>query len=311
MSVRPDFIFGLTLLDILNDVLKTLRLSSKVFLHAKFCKKWVVDIGTLNMQVSFHVIAYGDCWLHTKESQSPRALHEGDLVICLRNTPHCITNSEELPPDNLPRNKPTKEEIPGESTSLICGQCEFLQYYWNPIIEAMPCIMVIRSSDLTGTNLKSIINLMISEVEVAGECTNVILDRLSDILFIESVRTYIDLQNNSLGYIAALQDQRLCKALTCFHDEPAKSWTVQTLSKEAGMSRSAFADRFKQMVNMAPMVYVTGWRMQNAYDALTSDGKSVMQIAEESGYNSEAGFRKAFKKQFGVGPGSVRKEVRM
>jgi len=308
MSARPDFIFELILLDILNDVLKTLRLSSKVFLHARFCKQWVVDVEPLNMQVHFHVIASGDCWLHTKETPNPTALHAGDLVICLRHTPHYITNSAELPPDDLPRNNPTKEKTPGPSTSLICGQCEFLQYYWNPIIEAMPSIMVIPNSDSSCTNLDSVINLMISEVETAGESSNVVLDRLSDILFIESIRTYIELQNNNVGFIAALQDQRLCKALTCFHDEPAKNWSVQTLSEKAGMSRSAFADKFKQMMDMTPIEYVTGWRMQNAYDALTSNVKSVMEIAEESGYQSEAAFRKAFKRQFGVGPGSVRRE---
>ena len=78
-------------MDILNDVLKTLRLSSKVFLHAKFCEQWVIDIEPLNLQVSFHVIAHGDCWLHTPDIPKPTELHAGDLVICLRNTPHYVT----------------------------------------------------------------------------------------------------------------------------------------------------------------------------------------------------------------------------
>ncbi|MFV9615719.1 MAG: AraC family transcriptional regulator [Gammaproteobacteria bacterium] len=298
-------------MEILNEVLKTLRLSSKVFLHASFCKQWVVDTAPLNMQVHFHVIAYGDCWLHTSDSLSPTALHEHDVVICLRHTPHYLTNSVELPPDDLPRNQPTNEEISGPSTSLICGQSEFLQYYWNPVLEAMPSIMVVPNLSSAGTNLASVIKLMISEIEEGGQCSSVILDRLSDILFIESIRAYVKLQNNDFGYLAALHDKRLCKAFTCFHDKPAENWSVQTLSERAGMSRSAFADKFKQMVNMTPMEYVTGWRMQNAYDALTSNDNSVMQIAEESGYQSEAAFRKAFKKQFGVGPGSVRKEAKV
>ena len=296
-------------MDILNDVLKTLRLTSKVFLNAKFCDQWVIDIEPLNLQVSFHVIAHGDCWLHSKETSAPTALHAGDLVICLRNTPHYVTNNSDLPPDDLPRNSPT-EEPPGESTSLICGQCEFLQYYWNPVLEAMPNIMVIPTVDSAGSNLGSVINLMIAEIESAGEGSNAIIDRLSDILFIEAIRTYIRLNDNNQGYIAALQDQRLSKALTSFHKQPANNWSVQTLSEEAGMSRSAFADKFKQMVDMSPMEYVTGWRMQHAYDVLVSDIKSVMQIAEDCGYQSEAAFRKAFKKQFGVGPGSVRREAK-
>jgi AraC family transcriptional activator of mtrCDE len=297
----------MVLMDILNDVLKTLRLSSKVFLHAKFCEQWVIDIEPLNLQVSFHVIAHGDCWLHTHDISTPTELHTGDLVLCLRNTPHYVTNSAEPPADDLPRNSPTTGVAPANATSLICGQCEFLQYHWNPILEVMPNIMVIPTTESTRTNLAGIIDLMVSEVKSAGESSNAVIDRLSDILFIEAIRAYVQLNKNDWGYIAALKDLRLSKALTSFHQLPAKNWTVQTLSEEAGMSRSAFADKFKRMIDMSPMEYVTGWRMQRAYDALSSDNKSIMQLAEDSGYQSEASFRKAFKKQFGVGPGAVRK----
>ncbi len=297
-------------MDVLNDVLKTLRLSSKVFLHAKFCEQWVIDIEPLNLQASFHVIAHGDCWLHTPDISTPTELHAGDLVICLRNTPHYVTHNAELPLDDLPRNKPAGEGAEGEPTTLICGQCEFLQYYWNPILEAMPNIMVFPTADSAGSNLAGVINLMITEVESAGESSNAIIDRLSDILFIEAIRTYMQLNDNDQGYIAALKDPRLSKALTSFHKQPAKNWTVQTLSEEAGMSRSAFADKFKQMLDMSPMEYVMGWRMQQAYDALASGNKSVMQIAEDCGYQSEAAFRKAFKKQFGIGPGTARRKAK-
>ena len=296
-------------MDALNDVLKTLRLSSKVFLHAKFCEQWVIDIEPLNLQVSFHVIAHGNCWLHTPELSTPTELHAGDLVICLRNTPHYVTPSAELPPDDLPRNQPAGEGAEGEPTTLICGQCEFLQFYWNPILEAIPNIMVFPTADSAGSSLASVINMMIAEVESAGESSNAVIDRLSDILFIEAIRKHMQLNDSDKGYIAALKDSRLSKALAIFHKQPEKNWTVQALSEGAGMSRSAFADRFKQMLAMSPMEYVMGWRMQQAYDALASGDKSVMQIAEDCSYQSEAAFRKAFKKQFGIGPGTARRKA--
>jgi AraC-like DNA-binding protein len=298
------------LMNALNDVLKTLRLSSKVFLHAKFCERWVIDIEPLNLQVSFHVIAHGDCWLHSPDIPAPTELHAGDLVICLRNTPHYVTPSAELPPDDLPRNQPATEEAEGEPTTLICGQCEFLQHYWNPILEAMPNIMVFPTTDSAGSNLASIINLMITEVESAGGNSNPVIDRLSDILFIEAIRTYMQKNTNDQGYIAVMRDPRLSKTLTSFHKQPEKNWTVQTLSEEAGMSRSAFADKFKQMLDISPMEYVMSWRMQQAYNTLTSCNESVMQIAEDCGYQSEAAFRKAFKKQFGIGPGTARRQAK-
>lgn len=302
-------------MDILNDVLEKLRLHSEVFLHARFCDKWVVDIGPLNLKVSFHVIAHGDCWLRVPDSSTPLALHEGDLVICLRNPPHFVTPSSAYPADDLPRNSPASDLIPGddtqgESTTLICGKCEFLQYSWNPVLEALQNIMVIPTKDSAKTNLGTIVKLMIAEAENNHTSSSAIIDRLSDILLIEAIRTYTHLNEQDKGYIAALKDSRLSKALTSFHKAPGQNWTVQTLSEEATMSRSSFADQFKHMIGMSPMEYVTGWRMQHAYDVLSSDNKSVTQIAEECGYQSEPAFRKAFKKQFGVGPGSVRREAK-
>lgn len=297
-------------MDALNDVLKTLRLSSKVFLHARFCEQWAIDIEPLNLQVSFHVIAHGGCWLHAADLSAPAELHAGDMVLCLRNTPHYVTPGPELPPDDLPRNTPAEEGAEGKATTLICGQCEFLQYYWNPILDAMPNIMVFPTTGSSGSSLAGVINLMITEVESAGENSSPVIDRLSDILFMEAIRTYMHLNDMNKGYIAALRDPKLSKALTSFHKQPEKNWTVQTLSEKAGMSRSAFADKFKQILDISPIEYVMGWRMQAAYDSLATDGKSVTQIAEDCGYQSEAAFRKAFKKQFGIGPGTARREAK-
>ena len=297
-------------MDILNDVLQKLRFHSEVFLHARFCNQWVVDIEPLDLKVSFHVIAHGNCWLRVPDSPTPLALHEGDLVICLRNPPHFVTPDSEYPAEDLARNCPVSDDVQGESTTLICGKCEFLQYSWNPILESLKNIIVIPSKDSAQSNLGVIIKLMIAEAEGNKTSSSAIIDRLSDILLIEAIRTYTDFSEKDKGYLAALKDTRLCNAITSFHKAPGQNWTVHTLSESAGMSRSAFADQFKHMVGMSPMEYVTGWRMQQAYDVLSSDNKSVMQIAEDSGYQSEAAFRKAFKKQFGIGPGSVRREAK-
>ena len=297
-------------MDLLNEVLKSLRLRSQVFLHARFCNRWVVDIEPLNLQVSFHVIAHGNCWIRTPDSKSLVELNERDLVVCLRNPPHFVTPDSEYPDKDIPRNTPASDEIKGQSTTLICGKCEFLQYYWNPILDACPNIMVIPTKDSTETNLGSVINLMISEAENKNTNSNAVIDRLSDILLIEAIRTHILLNDYDYGFFAALNDPRICKALTSFHNAPEKNWSIQTLSKEAAMSRSAFSDHFKHMLGMSPMEYLTGWRMQHGYDTLVTSNKTISQISEECGYQSEPAFRKAFKKQFGIGPGAVRKEAR-
>ena len=231
-------------------------------------------------------------------------------MFCLHNPLLFISHSSEYPADDLPRNMPTIEDKLGKSTSLICGYCEFLHHYWNPILKALPDVIVIPAADSSKTNLATIINMMIAETNSGHVGSNAIIDRLSDILFIEAIRTYMLLHETNFGYIAVLKDPRLSKALSSFHKQPEHHWCVQGLSEEAGMSRSSFAEQFKKMLNMAPMEYVTGWRMQQAYDMLISDNKSVMHIAENCGYQSEPAFRKAFKKQFNIGPGSIRREAR-
>lgn len=297
-------------MDLLDEVLKTLRLNANVFLHAQFCENWAVDIEPLNYKVSFHVIARGDCWLHVPGSSSSTVLHAGDMLICPRNARHLITNSPEYPADDVPRNCPTTDVKNRPSTSLICGFCEFLQYYWNPILESLPEHLIIPTTDSNRTSLGTIIKLMIVETESDNVGSHAVINRLSDILFIEAIRTFMKTQEDSRGYIAALKEPKLSKALISFHKQPTRNWTVQSLSEEAGMSRSGFADLFKSIIYMSPMEYVTGWRMQFAYDSLVTSDKSVIQIAEECSYQSEAAFRKVFKKQFDIGPGAVRREAK-
>ena len=125
-------------------------------------------------------------------------------------------------------------------------------------------------------------------------------------LFIQAVRTYMEQQHDQSGYLAALVDPKVGKALSSFHTTIGDDWSVQMLADAAGMSRSAFADTFTDLVGMTPMQYVTGWRMHYAYDQLVTTLQSIAQVAEACGYKSESSFSKVFKKQFDVGPGAVR-----
>jgi transcriptional regulator GlxA family with amidase domain len=147
---------------------------------------------------------------------------------------------------------------------------------------------------------------MVQETRLGSPGSDAVIDRLSDVLFIQAVRTYLKQQQQECGYLSALVDPRIGKALSEFHAAIGNDWSVQGLADAAGMSRSAFADAFTDLVGMTPMQYVTGWRMQFAYDQLVTTSQSVAQIAESCGYMSESSFSKAFKKQFDVGPGAAR-----
>jgi AraC-like DNA-binding protein len=292
-------------MDILSDAVRLLRLHASVFLHSTFCEQWAVDVSAFKT-ATFHVIAGGECWLHMPDRTDPALLKAGDLVICPRNSPHVVSNDTAFPDDDVPRNQPTGPRPEGPSTALICGYFEFSQQRWNPLLDALPDYVIIPTERESGSGLDSLIGYMVQETRLGSPGSDAVIDRLSDVLFIQAVRTYLKQQQQECGYLSALVDPRIGKALSEFHTAIGDDWSVQGLADAAGMSRSAFADAFTDLVGMTPMQYVTGWRMQFAYDQLVTTSQSVAQIAESCGYMSESSFSKAFKKQFDVGPGAAR-----
>jgi len=295
-------------MDSLSEILQSSRLDAKVFLHSSFCGSWAVDTSG-SRQATFHVVARGACWLHMPDSDQPEPLRAGDLVMFPHDAEHAISSTEQRPGVDVPRNQPTEGVPTGPSTSLICGYFAFGENRWNPLLEAMPSYLIIRSEMTSDTgHMESLVNFMIYEAEAGREGADVVINRLSDVLFIHVVRTYIAQYKPDTGFIAALADNKLAASLNVFHQQPEKSWSVELLAKAAGMSRSGFAEHFHHIIGQTPMQYVTQWRMQTAYDLVITTQLSTQQIAEQSGYQSEASFAKVFKKAFGKGPGAVRRE---
>jgi AraC family transcriptional activator of mtrCDE len=296
-------------MDVLSEVVESLRLKASVFLHSSFCNEWAIDVSHINKTL-FHVIAAGNCWFHTQGRQEPIALHTGDLIILPRNELHILSNSREYPADEVPRNQPAGSEVCEPSMSIICGTIDFARSHWNPLLDTLPEFVIIPGNSKGGEALSGIISYMVHETRTAGPGSAAVIDRLSDVLFVQALRTCMADQKQASGYLTALADKKLGKALAGFHAAPADKWTVEILAEVAGMSRSSFAEHFTELVAMSPIQYVTGWRLQQANDLLISSTLSTAQIAETCGYHSESSFSKAFKKQFDKGPGAVRRESR-
>jgi thiosulfate/3-mercaptopyruvate sulfurtransferase len=290
-------------MDLISNMLSTLRLDASVFLHASFCQDWVIDINDFDVG-TFHLIAHGNCWLHLPKRDAI-ALHERDLVVLPHNAPHYITNSPSTPDPNVARNTPATE-ISGPSVSLVCGQMCFSQAYWNPLVEALPEYIILSTLESRDTTLGNVIEALILETERSDAGGEVIIDRLCDILFIEVLRIYVGREHGD-SYLVAVRDPKMSRALEAFHSDPGRNWSVQELADCACMSRSAFAERFVQLVAMAPMHYVTRWRMQFAHHRLTAGEEPIGEIAAACGYHSEESFAKAFRREFGAGPAAIRR----
>jgi AraC-like DNA-binding protein len=296
-------------MDALTDVLRLLRLRTNIFLHSSFCGVWAVDTSG-QQKAAFHVVAHGDCWLHLT-GQSPALLHAGDLLVLPRDMPHLISSLATTPGPDVPLNKPSPSSEPAESTSLICGYFEFESRSWNPIIEALPEAVILRGGDSPDAKSRdALIQLMTEEAENAQSGGDVMLDRLGDALFILVVRTVMQLKQLEGGYLAALADRNLGPSFRAMHAEPSHPWTLDSLGRVAGMSRSAFANRFHQKVGITPLNYLTRWRMQLAREWLNDPSLAMIDIAERIGYTSEAAFSRAYKREFGLTPGTSRRQSR-
>lgn len=295
-------------IDVLSDVLRVFHLSARVYLHASFCGNWAVDIAD-HKKAPFHVIADGSCWLHFPDGRAPVALGAGDLVVFPHDTPHALSPSPEPPGPEVPRNLPARGAIEGPYTTLVCGDFDIERQAWNPLLESLPDVIVARRRDpANARHLDALLALIAAEAGADEPGGKAVVDKLSETLFVHVVRTHLRQQQvEAGGYLAALADAHIGKAIEAMHETPGRKWTVEELAQLAGQSRSAFAERFQRLAGLAPLQYLTRWRMRCAHEWLATGGDSVARIAERCGYESEAAFAKVFKRETGIGPGAARR----
>lgn len=298
MSDRPET-------DALSDILRRLRLKAKIYARPDYCGSWAVDTSG-HRKVAFHLIERGSGWLHTEDGGIPQQMISGDLVLFPHDAPHAIASSSEKPLQSVLNSEPP-DELNGPVTSLLCGFFEFENKTAWPLLDGLPEIIMLdlRSSSAHPAT-QTLLRLIVNELESAAPGSDAVVNELAFVLFIHVLRSQM---NESLtgGLLCALADPKIGRALNILHSDFSTAWTVDSLAATAAMSRSAFAKRFRELVGMSPMRYLTEWRMQEASELLQKSEFSIAEIAERNGYASEAAFRKAFKSIVGQTPGRVRK----
>src|SRR5262249_37776880 len=190
----------------------------------------------------------------------------------------------------------------GPGIELVCGFVGYDRRPFNPLLATLPRLLRVSTREGGGW-LESLARLAVPESASPRTRSETVLARASELMFVEVIRRYLTtLPPEQTGWLAGLRDPFVGRALAALHDRPAEAWTVESLAKEAALSRSALAERFTQLIGEAPMQYLTRWRMQLAATLLRSRNVSVFEAATEVGYASEAAFSRAFKKVVGVPP---------
>lgn len=316
-------------MDALSDVLRVTRLKGGVFLHAEFSDPWCLGVkvmpescapflGEASEVIPYHYVIEGK--LHVRVGdQSAHELGPGALALFPRNDYHLLGGDVRLPP--IPSTqvvrRPSEGALStirlgdgGEPTRIVCGFLAGEKLQSNPVVRSLPSVLCLDyTSGPSAAWIRSTFSYAADEIAAGRMGSETVFAKLSELLFVEAVRRYIEnLPDGQAGWLAGLRDPYVSRALALLHARLKHPWTVDELGREIGLSRSALADRFIQVIGVPPMQYLTNWRMQVAAQELINSGKSIPQIADEVGYESEASLTRAFKRAMGAPPATWRRQ---
>lgn len=318
-------------MDALSDVLRVIRIKGGVFLHAEFTAPWCVasqvspDDCRLLLNGADHLVLYHfvvEGRLKARMSDGTETeIGSGEVFLLPHNAGHLLGTDFDLPP--VPTSRlvvappagglwEIRHGGGGERTRIVCGFLGFDRMQGNPLIDALPPMMVFDARQGSAAALiKGSLEFAADEVsrQRAGSAT--MLTKVSELLFVEAMRRYVEeLPPEQTGWLAALKDPIVSRALALMHRRVADDWTVDELGREVGLSRSALADRFTRLIGEPPMRYLARWRLHVAAHDLRHSDMPLARIAQQVGYESEAAFNRAFKRDFGVPPAAWRKSAR-
>jgi AraC-like DNA-binding protein len=199
----------------------------------------------------------------------------------------------------------------GEATRLVCGYLESSEFLFAPVFRALPQVLIEHTGDdRFGELLASTVREILALAASARPGSQMMLGRLMEILFLEVLRRHVArLPSGSQGWLAAINDPIVSRALQLVHADPGKRWTADSLAREAGSSRTVLTERFNALLGRPPIDYITSWRIQLAAQNLRGSNASIRKVAADVGYESEAAFNRAFKRVTGTTPGRWRDGV--
>ncbi len=318
--------------DVLSDVLRAVRLTGAVFFDFELSSPWVAatpparEIAEKVMPgaqrvIEYHLVARGECWGEAlgREPMPPLRLREGDIIVLPQGNAHILSSAPGMRAEpDMSIFARTRTPLPlvyerggggPERTRLVCGFLGCDERPYNPLLAALPEVIHLPAAGAAPGWLGMLVTIAASESGRARPGGENVLARLSELMFVEVVRRHLEtLPPAQSGWLAGLRDPVVGQALAALHGAADEPWTVEQLARLAGASRSAFAERFTEMVGQPPMQYLALWRMQLA-SGLLAEGRPVADVADAVGYESEEAFSRAFKKLVGQAPAAWRKSV--
>lgn len=302
-------------MDVLTDVLNALELKGWLSSRTEIVAPWRFHFAASRDGI-FHIFNFGGGYLYVEGESKPIPVRDGDVIVLPHGHAHTIcdeltsplTKSAHIDYDTHQGYEVFPFEGGGPKTILLCGLFHFEHPGDSPLLRCLPPIIhILGEQGRLVQDFADIVRLIAREAASPRPGAEVILRRLTEMLFIQVIRVWIDQQAEAFGgWIAALRDQPISTALGLIHQSPEHGWKVGELADAVVLSRTAFSTRFTHLVGEPPMKYLTRWRMHKAKQLLKNNVK-VEMIAQQLGYDSEIAFRKAFKREVGMTPARYRK----
>ncbi|MGE5234079.1 MAG: cupin domain-containing protein [Acidobacteriota bacterium] len=316
-------------MDALSEILRAIRLDSAIYFNAEFSEPWCLtspaagELAPLLTRGQGHVIIYhllcdGRAYVGLPGGERI-ALAAGDIVTFPHGHGHVLGSGRQVPPIDAAATLPGVLERGldlvhggggGASSRFICGFLACDPQLGRSFLGGLPPLVKVSiRDDPSGQWLENSLRFSVTDAARQGAGAGALLARLSEVVFAETLRRYVrGLPEGQTGWLAGARDPEVGRALTFLHQRHAHPWTVAELAREVGLSRTVLAERFRHFLGESPMAYLTRWRLQLAARALATTRRGVAQIAAEVGYESEAAFNRAFKREHGLPPARYRKQ---
>ena len=303
--------------DPLGEALHFLRMSGTFYCRSEFSAPWGLALPPMKDCLMFHVVTSGRCWLEVA-GEAARLLQQGDFALLPRGEGHRLVSEPgaraaglfDLPREAVgERYEVLRHGEGGARTAMVCAAVRFDHPAAAQLVAALPRVIAIEASSLAHADwIHSTLRLMAAEAREMRPGGETVVTRLADILVIQAIRAWMEQDPAArTGWLGALQDRQIGRAIALIHRDPARAWTLASLAAEVAMSRSAFAGRFTELVGVPAMQYVARWRMHVALTRLKERDEGLGELAGRVGYQSEAAFSRAFKRFVGVTPGAVQR----
>jgi AraC-like DNA-binding protein len=330
--------------DTLSDLLRAVRLRGAIFFYVEGNDPWVAEtprsreiipaiLPGVDHMMEFHVVARGSCWAGIV-GEEPLRLEAGDIVLFPQGDHHVVSSApglraKDLDPGiffaprpaqlpfslNLTEQGTTTARLDGggrQETTIVCGFLGCDSKPFNPLLASMPRVLRMPGVATEGASwIATFLRSVVEESNRKRPGGEAVLERMSEMLFVEVLRRYVDdLPTDETGWLAGMRDASVGRALSLMHQRPADPWTLDRLGDEAALSRSALHERFVHFIGQPPMQYLARWRMQLAAGWLRDTDAKVIDVALEVGYENEAAFARAFRRAVGESPGAWRRARR-